>query len=127
MYTKFDCSKHPNCRDISCLISRPSPHKLCWISRRSNSDYLTALFYTDCLFKPRAAKMLFYGCTCQTTKSFLSCPDYPRCNFNYERVYSSKFGKHFLHHYIPHKPVFVRPCIFHPQVSSLAYVSALKA
>ena len=64
---------------------------------------LTELFYTDCLYKPRAAKMLCYGCTCQTTKSFFSleiygvvykclttnittCPDYPRCNFNCEQV-----------------------------------------
>ena len=46
--------------------------------------------------------MLFYGCTCQTTKSIFSleiygviykglttniktCPDYPRCNFNCEQ------------------------------------------
>ena len=32
MYANFDCSKHPNCRDISYLISWSSPCKLAWIS-----------------------------------------------------------------------------------------------
>ena len=74
---------------------------------RSNNNYLglTALFYTDCLLKPRVGMILFYGRTCQITKSLFSlefyrafykglttniinCPDYPRCNFNRVRVYT---------------------------------------
>ena len=41
---------------------------------RSNSDYLslTALFNTDCLFKPRAGMILFYGRTCQVTEILFS-------------------------------------------------------
>ena len=45
---------------------------------RGNSDYLglTALFYTDCLFKPRAGMIPYYGRTCHITKSFFSLEFY---------------------------------------------------
>ena len=39
---------------------------------RSNNDYLglTSPFYTDCLFKPSAGMILFYGRTCRTKSLF---------------------------------------------------------
>ena len=73
---------------------------------RIDSYYLslTALFYTACLFKPRAGMILFYGRTCQITKSLFSLEFYGAfykglttkyynlswCNFNRERVYWPK-------------------------------------
>ena len=60
-----------SCRDISYLTSWSYPCKLAWISMRGNSDYigLMALFYTDCLFKPRAGMILFYGRIFHVAKS----------------------------------------------------------
>ena len=103
--------------DINYLISWSSPCKLAWITSlvckgltmRSNSNYIcfTALFYTDNLFKPKAGKIPFNGRTFQITKclfllesygvlckglttNIITCPDYPRCNFNHEQLFSDR-------------------------------------
>ena len=67
----------PNIWIAEILVIWFHSHLLC-LTMRSNSDYLglTAIFNTDCLFKPRAGMILFYGRTCQITKTLFSLEFY---------------------------------------------------
>ena len=61
---------------------------------KSNSDF-SVLLYTDCLFRPSAFlwSLEIYGVVYKDfATNITTCPDYPRCNFNSERIYDCVYA-----------------------------------